>query len=56
MTHNDRDDDRAVRLLGIGFALLFTVSSTALLGELAGAFADAAASFTGPSQMSLVVG
>lgn len=45
MTHTDRDD-RAARLLGIGFAVLFTVASTALLGELVGAFADASASFT----------
>jgi hypothetical protein len=46
MTHMTERDDRAVRLLGIGFAVLFTVASTALLGELVGAFADAPASFT----------
>ena len=37
---------RTTRLLGIGFAVLFTVAlSTLLLGDLIGAFADAAATF-----------
>lgn len=44
MEHGDRHT-RVVRLLGLGFALLFTASSTALLGDLVGAFADAAPSF-----------
>ncbi len=34
------------RLYGIGFVVLFTVALTALLGELFGAFADSAESFT----------
>lgn len=45
MTHVNRDNG-AVRLLGIGFAVLFTVASIVLLGDLVGAFADASASFT----------
>ena len=37
---------RTTRLLGVGFAVLFTVAlSTLLLGDLIGAFADAAATF-----------
>src|SRR5688500_2460440 len=38
-------DTRAARRLGIGFAILFTAASTALLGDLVGAFADSASSF-----------
>lgn len=45
MEQGDRDT-RVVRLLGVGFALLFTASATALLGDVVGAFADAASSFT----------
>jgi hypothetical protein len=37
---------RAARVWGIAFAVLFSVALTALLGELVGAFADSAASFT----------
>ena len=36
---------RGARLCGIGFAVLFTLALTALLGELFGAFADSAESF-----------
>ena len=39
-------DLRAARRYGIGFAVLFTVALTALLGDLFGAFADSAESFT----------
>lgn len=38
-------DNRAVRRLGVGFATLFTVATTALLGDLIGAFADSPSSF-----------
>ena len=38
-------DNRAVRRLGVGFAILFTVATTALLGDLIGAFADSPSSF-----------
>lgn len=37
---------RAPRLWGTVFSVLFTIALTALLGELIGAFADSAASFT----------
>jgi hypothetical protein len=45
MTNADRDT-RAVRLLGVGFAVLFTAALTALLGDLVGAFADSPTTFT----------
>lgn len=45
MTNTDRDT-RAVRLLGIGFSVLFTAGLTALLGDLVGAFADSSTTFT----------
>ena len=44
VTSADRDR-RAARGYGIGFAVLFTVALTALLGDLVGAFADSAESF-----------
>lgn len=40
------DDRRAARWYGIGFSVLFVGSLTALLGELVGAFADAAETFS----------
>ena len=44
MDHSNRDT-RSLRLLGFGFALLFTVATIALFGDLVGAFADAGPSF-----------
>jgi hypothetical protein len=40
-------DVRVARISGIGFALLFMLALTVLLGELFGAFADSASSFGG---------
>jgi hypothetical protein len=38
-------DNRAVLRWGVGFAVLFTVASTAFLGDLLGAFADSSSTF-----------